>query len=1005
MKTLKSLFRRKIRYHITVVTGALVIISVMAITTVSMILSVFRDSAQDLAEKIFENASLTAMERTESLLQPAFNLARMAAFLPGINTPPVSETGIDHPATLFFIEMLHEYSAFYSVYIALSDGSFFQVINADNRPQVKEAHGAPDATEIILRNIMRNTGTEIQVFTFIDAEGTILGIKKDTDFDYDPRARTWYQEAFKYDDAVLSNPYVFNSLKKPGITVSDRIKDASGVIGVDLTISSLSSFIEEQKVSPDSGIALFTDDKVEVASSPLIKQYFSLKDEKKKQINSDRLFNNPETVVIGRTLFHSAIWDISVNRKLIFISAAPVENFMRGAFVLQKKILLFSILILLFTVPIVVILSKKLSLALQELTEDAEKIGQLNFEGKLEIETPIYEFNKLACGFEVMKATISERSAVLHKTLTKLEMLVDMGIAMSAEFDIDKLSEMILSGAKKLTHADGGSLYLLDQSEKQLEFRIVLNDSLGFCQGGTSGSPVTLPPVQLYDSSGNENHLNVVTHTFFTQKTVNIPDAYNSGKYDFSGTKEFDLSNNYKSVSFLTVPLKLRGSNKVLGALQLLNAKDPETGEIISFPEEIHGFVEALSSAASVAIQNWNLLERQKKLFDDLVRFVASAIDAKSPYTARHCARVPEIARLLIKKAADSTLPCFRGFTLTDSQLREFETAAWLHDCGKVTTPEYVVDKATKLETIYNRIHEIRTRFEVLLRDARIEKLESILAGKDPAEAGAVFCEKEEQLKEDFAFVAECNIGSEYMGDESLERLKRIALTQWYRYFDNRLGLSWSESERHNSVGGASADDDLPVREYLISDRREQVIVRENWTQESYDRYGFKFTVPEYLYNRGELYNLSVRKGTLTSEERFKIDEHVAQTIIMLEKLPFSDDLRMVPQYAGRHHETPDGAGYPRKLKSSELSIPEKILAVADIFEALTSVDRPYKKDKKLSEVIEIMYIMKVDGHIDPDIFDLLLHSGVYREYGKKFLKPEQIDDVDVLKYFSTGDV
>ncbi len=311
-------------------------------------------------------------------------------------------------------------------------------------------------------------------------------------------------------------------------------------------------------------------------------------------------------------------------------------------------------LILIITVPVVVFLSKRLALSLQELTADAELVGQMKFSGELKIKTPIYEFNKLASGFEVMKTTISERTAKLHETLEKLEMLVDMGIAISAEFNIDKLSEMILSGAKKLTYAEGGSLYLLDKDEKHLDFKIVLNDALGFSQGGTSGNPVTMHPVQLYNEDGSENHYNVVTNAYFSKMTLNVPDAYDNKKYDFSGTKEFDSSNHYKSVSFLTIPLKLRGSNKVLGALQLINAKDPLSGEITAFPESIHGFVEALSSSASVAIQNWTLIERQKKLFDDLVKFVASAIDAKSPYTGRHCARVPVIAKMLSDAAEKS---------------------------------------------------------------------------------------------------------------------------------------------------------------------------------------------------------------------------------------------------------------------------------------------------------------------------------------------------------------
>ena len=998
MKFMDFLLKRKIRYHITVVTGTLIIISVMTAATVLVVLSVARDSAKEEAEDNFEVASLTALERTESLLQPAFHLSSMTASIPDIDVPPVSESGMEHPAYLFFSRMLKEYSAFYSVYIGLEDGSFFQAINADNQPLVRKTHNAPENTSIILRTIYTQGSYRIQTFTFIDSAGEIISRTTTDRFNYDPRIRQWYIDAFKYDEAVLSEPYIFNSLEKPGITVSCRIPGNSGVVGVDLTISQLAEFVSSQKISKTGGIALFTDDKVELACSDEIKEFF--KNNESFDINSSSLYEKPVEIFHNNILFQTEIWDVSVNRDLVFMAAAPIDDFLQGAIRMQKKILLFSLFILIITVPFVVLFSRRLSLALLELTSDAELVSRLNFDGELKIKTPIYEFNKLASGFEVMKKTIAERTDSLYEALEKLNILVDMGIAMSAEYNIDKLSEMILTGAKKLTHADGGSLYLLDSEEKNLEFKIVLNDSLGFCQGGESCNPVTMRPVQLYKPDGSENHYNVVTHTFFSKKTVNISDAYNSDKYDFSGTKDFDELNNYKSVSFLTVPLKVRESGKVLGALQLINAKNPETGEIMPFPETIQSFVEALASSASVTIQNRDLLENQKKLFDDLVKFVATAIDAKSPYTARHCARVPVIAHMLSDAAEKSEENPFKDYSLNRSQKREFSTAAWLHDCGKVTTPEYVVDKATKLETIYNRIHEIRTRFEVLLRDAVISRHESVLDGADPDEADIKLQEKIDSLKNDFAFVAECNIGTEYMGDESLERLDKIASTEWLRFFDNQLGLSWAEALQHKKLEG-DTNVELPARENLISDRKEQIIERETHHHENYSKYGFKFTVPEYLYNRGELYNLSVRKGTLTEEERFKIDEHVAQTIIMLEQLPFSEDLKNVPKFAGSHHETADGQGYPRKLSLKDLTIQERILAVSDIFEALTSVDRPYKRDKTLSEVLEIMNSMKEEGYIDSDIFKLLLTSGVFMEYGKACLKPEQLDEVDISKYLS----
>jgi len=989
-------FKKKVHFRFTVVAGVLAIMVLMTFSTVSVILSVARRSALTSAENRFEATGRAAKEKTISLLQPAMDMATFVSFVSGIDTP-VEGDGQNHPALLLFSRILQSRPAFYSMYIGFPDGTFLQVINAGGNPLITRALDAPETTDIILRTITVSGSSRTQNWIFLDTEGNEISRKHDMEFNYDPRLRPWYRASSSCTDAILSKPYIFNSLQQPGITASHALPGNSGVVGIDLTISSLSDFVSSQEISPNGGIALLTGDRELIAESTGIEDFIKGPDNYNGELES--LFNDSSTILLDKVLLQTEIWNIAVNQKLIILSAAPVKDFMSGAAEMRRKIVLLSLLILLITVPVIVLWARKLSYSLKELSADAERVGSMDFSGDLSIQSSVLEFHQLAMAFKVMKTTIAARTKTLEETLVKLEMLVDMTIAMSAEFDINRLSEMILSGAKKLTHADGGSLYLVNETRDELDFKIILNDTLGFEQGGSSGIPVSMKPVPLYDSDGNENHRNVVTHSFHAGRTENIPDAYETGEYDFSGTRKFDEGNNYRSVSFLTVPLKPRGGGDVLGALQLINAIDQKSGEIVPFPEELQSFVAALSSAAAVAIQNRNLIERQKRLFDDLVRFVASAIDAKSPYTARHCARVPEIAKLLVSKAEEMKSGPFADFSFNDtSDRREFELGALLHDCGKVTTPEYVVDKATKLETIYNRLHEIRTRFEVLLRDARITRHEAVIAGTDPELADKELMQKEQQLQENFAFIAECNVGSEYMEDDKLERLRSIASTCWYRYFDNRIGLSWGEQRRFADLHD-KGHTSFPVREMLIADRPEHIVPRENWTQENYDKFDFRFIVPEYLYNRGELYNLSIRNGTLSVEERFKIEEHVAQTIVMLEHIPFPDDLRQVPEYAGTHHEFPNGTGYPRALVDSQLSIPVKIIALADILEALTSTDRPYKKDKKLSEAIEILYQMTLQGQVDRDVFTLLLSSGSYREYAEKFMHPEQIDEVDVDRY------
>ena len=388
------------------------------------------------------------------------------------------------------------------------------------------------------------------------------------------------------------------------------------------------------------------------------------------------------------------------------------------------------------------------------------------------------------------------------------------------------------------------------------------------------------------------------------------------------------------------------------------------------------------------------LQEQQKDLLDAFIKLLAEAIDAKSAYTGGHCERVPEITLMLAKAAsADEGI----DYEIKhDDEFRELSIAAWLHDTGKIVTPEYVVDKSVKLETIFNRIHEIRTRFEVIYRDLKIEALERMLAGEDKAEVEQWLEEEQKKLIEDFEYIAKTNLGGEFMTDESKEKVKEIANREWTRYFDDKLGLAHDEYSRFPEE---KLNEQLPAKEKLLDDKPWHIIPRSQKEVEDFERYGFKINIPEALYNRGEVYNLCVNRGTLTPEEFFKIQEHIIMTIKMLEKLPFPDYLKNVPLYAGTHHETLIGTGYPRKLTKDELPIPGRIMAIADIFEALTASDRPYKEAKKLSQAIKIMSFMVKDQHIDEELFKLFLRSGIYMEYAKAHLKPEQIDEVDIEQY------
>jgi len=580
---------------------------------------------------------------------------------------------------------------------------------------------------------------------------------------------------------------------------------------------------------------------------------------------------------------------------------------------------------------------------------------------------------------------------VHQSTAHAYQELIEIGIALSAEKDPARLRERILLEAKAFTNADAGTLYL-KRKGTELAFQIVRNDSLGIAMGGTTGVEIDLPPVPLVTESGAANLRNVASYCAITGEIVNIEDAYSRNEQlDFSGTEEFDRRLGYRSQSFLTVPLKNHNGH-VIGVLQLINAKDAQ-GRVVPFAPSIVPMVSALASQAAVSIDNRMLIEELKHLLDAFIGVIAAAIDTKSPYTGGHCQRVPVLTEMLVRAACDTREGPFSGFDLTEEEWYELRVACWLHDCGKVITPEHIVDKATKLECIYDRIHEVRMRFEVLKRDAEIAMLRARLAGGDPDVLQAA-CERQcALLDEEFAFVGECNVGGEFMAPEKVERLKQIAERTWTRTLSSRIGISYAERKRRDALPEPA----LPVQEKLLEDRYDHISPREGLRLSAEGNpWGFRMHAPEREANLGEVYNLSISRGTLTEEDRYRINEHMAQTIVMLESLPWPRHLRRVPEYAGGHHERMDGTGYPRGLKREDMSIPARVMAIADIFEALTAADRPYKPPKKLSEALRIMRFMVKDGHIDPDLFRLFVQSGVYRAYADQHLKPEQIDEVDI---------
>ena len=525
--------------------------------------------------------------------------------------------------------------------------------------------------------------------------------------------------------------------------------------------------------------------------------------------------------------------------------------------------------------------------------------------------------------------------------LKRLEQLNHIGIALSQERDITKLLEAILIAAKDITHADGGTLYRMTE-EKTLKFEIIRNDTLGIAMGGTTGVEIPFYPIYLFDKDGTPVKTMVAAYAVHHDRSVNIADAYTAEGFDFTGTKNFDKKTGYRSTSFLTVPMK-NHDGEVIGVLQLLNSKDPATGEVVAFSDADQHLAESLASQAAIALTNRLLINHLENLFESFIGLINTAIDDKSPYTGGHCQRVPMLTMMLAEAVDACKVGPLKNFSMTERDRYELKIAGLLHDCGKVTTPVHVVDKATKLQTIFDRVALVDTRFEVVKRDAEIADLRKRLKALDKDAAdGGLGREVESQLKQiedDREFLRRANIGGEAMKEEDIARVQEI--TRRYR---------WRNTE------GEAAD----------------------------------------FLSEEELKNLTIRYGTLTPEERQIINHHIEVTIQMLEALPWPRHLKNVPEYAGGHHERMDGKGYPRGLTREQMSVQARCMGIADIFEALTAKDRPYKKGKTLTESLSILGKMKQTGHIDPDLFDIFMWGKVYENYAKQCLDPDQIDEVDV---------
>ena len=905
-------------------------------------------------EALISTASRTAKDTGELinakarvLLEPAQATLRQLAF-----DPIVDAKSLDERLQRLFVlsEELNVNPMISAIYVGYENGEFFLVRPLDN-PAVRERFKAPPGANFMVqaRSIQPN-GTIKGEYLFFDADSKLEERRDMPDYNFDPRTRPWYKASDASDAAVVSPPYVFFTTQQVGLTLSKLTRQGRSIAGIDMVLDDVSNTLGTLKISANSDIAL-VNEKDEVLAYPDMQKVMIRRDDSFVFRNVADFDSQPLRTLhalkpeANKVLFFEVnaqeqmgvtipfdIWP-GVNMRL-FITA-PTEELL-GDLPKRKQQIIWGIIALIAAlIPLGWWAGGRIGKSLDRLGAQASRIGRFDFSTQANAQSQIREVNQLNGVMDDMSTTIHSFLQLSHR--------------MAVETEVEKMLSKVLQQLVNATRCSGAAVYLWNPENQTMERAAVVGEDL-----------------ERFEAS------------------FAYPDQRNAR----SGTRKTPFNN-------MQLELDLRGrKGQLQGLLALIHPAGSSHGEP-AFLE----FARQLSGSLAVSIETRQLIEAQKNLLNAVIRLMADAIDAKSPYTGGHCERVPELATMLVDRmSADQEGP-YASFSMTEDERYEFYLGAWLHDCGKVTSPEHIVDKATKLEVIYNRIHEVRNRFELLWRDAEIEHLRRVAAGEPEAQSLAQRDACQQQLRADFAFVAECNVGGEFMADAAIERLRGIAEQTWQRHFDDTLGLASEEARRLKTARPEAPA--LPATESLLADRADHVVAWEGKKPavekgDPNNIWGFDMTLPKTRQNMGEVYNLTIRRGTLTDEDRFKINDHIVQTYIMLRELPWPDNLRRVPDIAATHHEKMDGKGYPRCLSGAQLTVADKAMALSDIFEALTAADRPYKAPKTLTESLRIMAFMCKDQHLDVDLYRYFLHSRLWQTYAERHMNPEQIDQVDI---------
>ncbi|MCK9175812.1 MAG: transporter substrate-binding domain-containing protein [Desulforhopalus sp.] len=1019
-----------------------------------------RQLAQTSAEKAFTATAEKIHERIQALDRNSRNLLNQLGRIEAIS-PLTDEKDVHLTTTLLLTSLMEQNDKLYAVYIARPDGNFFEVINLEKGKKVQKDIGATPQDRWITFQIEDQEGVRIKTTRFLD-KNLAMRVSTREPSTYNPKDRPWYKKALKTSDVVKTPPYLFASSNLTGVSYAKKFDTTGVVISIDICITELNASLRAISLPPHSKAFVFNDAGDIIVQGSVEEPAVPGQSVPSVLLtHGERAFVQSHPVIQASNEMDWPPFDFAISGEpkgysvdllnLLAEKTGLTVKYVNGLSWNQlKRLYKQGNLDLLHSVPqsrewkalgllshpygslpqaVATLAGVSPVARLKDLAGRTVAVprGWTN-ETSLKDNYPEIRLLRVDTPIEAIRAVTEGKADAVLDSRPVLQYLI-------AQYFPDEVT--LGPVLPPWQDSNAGDLRFLVQKNLS-PLQSILNKALDamtpaewaqldrewFPGGSKNTVPVTsqalfqtLKQGELRKLAASKDQLNAIQRTdiegepYFAYvrplKKMAEGNYYVGFLAPAAETIAPYMQNVYISILvtlgllLLLIPLVFKMAGLIINPINALGdesekIKQRRYDEVSEVSSNITEIVNLSSSLISAASSHMKYAKAQHNLLESFIKLLATAIDKKSPYTGEHCKRVPALSAMIARVASDTHIGPLAEFALIgDDQWREFRIASWLHDCGKIITPEFIVDKGTKLEVIHNRIHEIRTRFEVLLRDAEIDYWKALAHGtSDQGTCLQTLQTTQKQLRDDFVFVAQCNIGSEFMGPENVARIKVVARRTWTRTLSDRLGLSHIELQRYPSPAPQ-----LPCREPLLADRAEHIIERSLSEKTNAQISGFTMHMPEQLYNQGEIYNLCIPHGTLTPEDRYKINEHVISTIRMLEPLPFPENMARIPEYAGAHHENIIGTGYPRGLKGNQIPIPARILALADVFEALTASDRPYRKAKKLSEAVQILSVMARASHIDPDLFRLFLSSGLYLQYAEKFLDPAQIDDVDVEYY------